>query len=80
MHTAKLKTNGQITIPAKVRKALNLNSGDRVEFVLVAPGRYELFGVSRDVTELKAMFGSATKQVSIESMRAPYAWRGPAAK
>jgi AbrB family looped-hinge helix DNA binding protein len=79
MHTAKLKTNGQITIPAKVRKALTLNSGDRVEFVLVAPGRYELVAVNRDVTELKAMFGPASKLVSIEAMRATITRRGLAA-
>jgi antitoxin PrlF len=65
MHTAKLKANGQITIPTQVRKALGLNAGGRVEFVLVGPGRYELVAATRDVKELKGMFGPTKKLVSL---------------
>ena len=76
MHTAKLKTNGQITIPKQVHKALGLDAGGRVEFVLVGPGRYELVAATRDVKELKAMFGPAKKLVSIEAMKSTIAWCG----
>jgi antitoxin PrlF len=39
MTTATLTSKGQITIPAEVREALGVDTGDRVEFVEVAPGR-----------------------------------------
>ncbi len=35
MTTATVTTKGQITIPAHVRLALNVEAGDRVEFELV---------------------------------------------
>ena len=76
MYNAKLKTNGQITVPTQVRKALGLNVGDRVEFVLVGPGRYELVAATRDVKELKSVFGPAKKLVSIEAMKSTIAWCG----
>jgi AbrB family looped-hinge helix DNA binding protein len=30
---------GQITIPVDVRRALNVEAGDRVEFIQIEPGR-----------------------------------------
>ena len=39
MSTATLTSKGQITIPADVRRLLNVQTGDRVEFVQVEPGR-----------------------------------------
>ena len=41
MTTATLTTKGQITIPIDVRINLKVEAGDRVEFVQIAPGRYE---------------------------------------
>ena len=43
MTTARLTSKGQITVPAAVRMAMGVDAGDRVEFVEVAPGRYEIF-------------------------------------
>ena len=40
MATATLTSKGQITIPVEVRHALQVGTGDRVEFVQIAPGRY----------------------------------------
>ena len=80
MTTATLTSKGQITIPAAVRESLGVETGDRVEFVEVAPGRYELFAATRSVTELKSMFGAARKSLSIEEMNAVIAQRGAAAK
>lgn len=76
MTTATLTSKGQITIPASVRNDLQVAAGDRVEFVLVAPGRYEFVAAHRDVSELKGMFGVARKAVSIEEMNAAIARRG----
>ena len=80
MTTATLTSKGQITIPAQVRHALKVKAGDRVEFLEVAPGRYEFFAATREVTELKGMFGQPEKAVSIEAMNTAIARRGAAAR
>ena len=80
MATATLTSKGQITIPVEVRTVLGVESGDRVEFVEVAPGRYEFIAATRSVTALKGMFGKQRKAVSIEDMQAAIARRGAAAK
>lgn len=80
MATATLTSKGQITVPAAVRSALGVGTGDRVEFVEVAPGRYEFIAATRPVTALKGMFGKPGKTVSIEEMNAAIARRGASAK
>jgi AbrB family looped-hinge helix DNA binding protein len=80
MATATLTTKGQITIPVEVRVSLGVDAGDRVEFVEVAPGRYEFIAATRSVTALKGMFGKPRKAVSIDDMNAAIARRGAAAK
>jgi AbrB family looped-hinge helix DNA binding protein len=80
MSTATLSSKGQITIPAKVRESLGVDTGDRVEFVEIAPGRYEFIAATRSVTHLKGMFGKARRSVSIEEMNAVIARRGASAK
>lgn len=73
MSTATLTTKGQITIPADVRRALNVEAGDRVEFVQVEPGRFEVIASTRSVRELKGMFGKTKRSVSIDEMNAAIA-------
>jgi AbrB family looped-hinge helix DNA binding protein len=80
MSSATLTSKGQITIPASVREALGVNTGDRVEFVEVSPGRYEFVAATRSVTALKGMFGKPRRTVSIKEMNAVIARRGAAAK
>lgn len=80
MATATLTSKGQITIPVEVREALGVDAGDRVEFVAVAPGRYEFMAATRSVTALKGMFGKPRKSVSIEEMNAVIARRGAGGK
>ena len=75
MSTATLTSKGQITIPAEVRHDLKVDAGDRVEFVQIAPGRYEFVAATSEVTALKGMFGVAKKAVTIESMNAAIAPR-----
>jgi antitoxin PrlF len=78
--TATLTSKGQITIPAAVREALGVGAGDRVEFVEIAPGRYEFIAATLPVSALKGMFGKPRKAVSIEAMNAAIARRGAGAK
>lgn len=80
MTTATLTSKGQITIPAAVRESLGVGTGDRVEFVEIAPGRFEVFAATQPVTALKGMFGKPRKVVSVEEMNAVIARRGAAAK
>ena len=68
MSTATLTSKGQITIPADVRRILNVQSGDRVEFVQVEPGRFELVAATQSVRDLKGLFGNATRTVTIDEM------------
>lgn len=79
MTTATLTSKGQITIPADVRRSLNVQTGDRVEFVQIEPGRFEILAATRSVRELKGMFGKAARTVSIEEMNRTIAERGAAA-
>ena len=79
MTTATLTSKGQVTIPVDVRRALNVGAGDRVEFVQIEPGRFEILAATRSVRELKGMFGKAARSVSIDEMNRTIAERGAAA-
>jgi len=80
MSTATLTSKGQITIPVDVRNELQVDAGDRVEFVHIAPGRYEVVAATGEVTALKGMFGKVKKAVSIEAMNKAIAQRGAGAR
>jgi AbrB family looped-hinge helix DNA binding protein len=80
MTTATLTSKGQITIPIDVRTDLKVGVGDRVEFVQIAPGRYEVMAATQSVSQLKGMFGKANKVVSVDEMNQAIAMRGAAAK
>ena len=67
MTQATITSKGQITIPAPVRKELNVSSGDRLEFINLGNGRFEIVAVTREVTSLRGMFKS-DKVVSTEEM------------
>jgi antitoxin PrlF len=76
MASSTLTSKGQITIPARVRDALGLEAGDRVEFVDQGKGQFAIVAATRSVQELKGMFQSKrSKTVSIEEMNAAIARR-----
>jgi len=78
--TATITSKGQITIPVGVREALKVSAGDRVEFIEVAPARYEFVAATQSVTRLKGLLGKPAAKVSIEDMNAAIARRGARAK
>lgn len=80
MATSTVTSKGQITIPAAVREAMQVRTGDRVEFVEIEPGRYEFVAATRPVTTLKGMFGKPRKSVTIEQMNAAIAAAAGATK
>ena len=55
MSIATITSKGQITIPAEVRKDLAVGTGDRLEFILVEPGKYMVIAKIKDVRELKGV-------------------------
>lgn len=80
MSTATLTTKGQVTIPAVVRAALGLATGDRVDFVEVEPGRFELVAATQSVTALKGLVRKGAEPVSVEAMNVAIAAAGAQAK
>ncbi len=75
MPSAVLTSKGQITIPKEVRRALGVETGDRLEFVETGKGVFEVVAASRDVRELKGMIGRPRRPVSVEDMRKTVARR-----
>lgn len=80
MAIATVTSKGQITIPAQVRQTLQVSAGDRVEFVELEPGQFLFLAANRSVTELKGMFGKASRSVSVEEMNQAIASRGASAR
>jgi antitoxin PrlF len=80
MTSALLTSQGRITITAQVRQALKLCTDDRVEFVEVAPDRYEFFVTTLEITQLRGMFDKPANVVSLEVMNAAIAKRGATAR
>jgi antitoxin PrlF len=80
MTAATVTSKGQITIPAEVRQSLGVGAGDRIEFVEVATGRFEVVAVTRSVTDLKGLFGPQARSVSIDEMNQAIAARGASAR
>ena len=76
MSTATLTSKGQITIPLAVRRKLGLDTGDRVEFVELAPGEFALKPATEDVRSLKGMIRRPVRPVSIGAMNATIKQRG----
>ncbi len=76
MATSILTSKGQITIPAQVRHALGVNTGDRIEFVELAKGQFVIIPATGSVQALKGMIPKPTKPVSIEEMNAAIRARG----
>ncbi|HEU0276448.1 MAG TPA: AbrB/MazE/SpoVT family DNA-binding domain-containing protein [Rhodanobacteraceae bacterium] len=70
MATATLTSKGQVTIPAAVRAGLGVDTGDRVEFIELEPGRYEVVAATLPVTALKGLVPKPRRPVSIADMNA----------
>lgn len=67
MSQATVTSKGQITIPAPVRAGMKVGAGDKIEFVDIGNGKYEVVAVTREVKTLKGLFKSSST-VSIDEM------------
>jgi antitoxin PrlF len=69
MPNAKITSKGQITIPVRIRAALGISAGDRVEFVELDKQQVMMVPATRSVRELNGMFrGRRSKPLTIEKM------------
>ena len=81
MPAATITSKGQVTIPAQVRTALGVDTGDRIEFVEMEKGRFAIVAATRSVRELEgALRGRRSKAVSVEEMNAAIARRASGAR
>ena len=76
MSTSTLTSKGQTTIPKDVRKRLNLQPGDRLEFVIDEDGRVLVLPASIDASELAGMLKPPVRPVSVEDMNRAIRKRG----
>jgi AbrB family looped-hinge helix DNA binding protein len=51
-----ITSRGRITIPSRIRTALRLRAGDRVEFVEMEKGQFVMIAANRSVRELNGLF------------------------
>lgn len=80
MPIATLTSKGQVTIPAVVRAALGVETGDRVEFIQIEHGRFELVAATQSVTALKGLVRKPASPVTIAAMNQAIATHGAKAK
>ena len=68
MPAAKLTSRGQLVIPQPVRQHLDLQPGDRVDFLIQDDGEVIVRPAVSDVRALKGILPRPAKPVSIEDM------------
>jgi antitoxin PrlF len=67
MASATVTSKGQITLPKSVRDRLEIEAGDRLEFVESEQG-FLVVAATRDIRSLKGIVGRPKKPVTIEDM------------
>ena len=69
MAEATLTSKGQITIPAEIRRQMNLGPQDRVVFTLLPNGTTIVRAKNRSLASLAGTVQTRTKKVQIKDMR-----------
>lgn len=70
MPSSHLTSKGQTTIPKTIREYLNLQPGDKIDFVVDSGGAVTLQPASVDVSQLEGILHNPTiKPVTIEEMK-----------
>ena len=78
MTTATITSKGQVTIPKDVRSRLGIGTGDRVEFVEIQDGVFQIVAATQDVQALKGIVPKPKKPVTIDEMNRAIAEMGGA--
>jgi antitoxin PrlF len=69
MSTATVTSKGQITIPKEIRKLLQVEEGDRIDFVIEGADRVVMRKPGRSLRSLKGLlYRKGRKPVTIEEM------------
>ena len=68
MTTATITSKGQVTIPKDVRTRLGIGTGDRLEFVEIQDGVFQIVAATRDVHTLKGIVPKPKEPVTIKKM------------
>lgn len=68
MNLAKLSANGQITVPAEVRRILNLKSGDKILFFQKSNGEIVINNASAQaIYKAQKAFEGIAEQIGVEN-------------
>ena len=65
---ATITSKGQVTLPKPIRDRLQLEPGDKIEFLLDDDGRLRVEPVTASVTQLKGMVPRPGVPISLEQM------------
>ena len=76
MTTATITSKGQVTIPKDVRIRLGIGTGDRIEFVEIQDGVFQIVAATQDVQALKGIVPKPKKPVTIDEMNQAIAEMG----
>ncbi len=72
---ATITSKGQITIPSEIRKAMNLHSGDKINFI-VEGDVVRFLPATKPITSLKGMVAKPKRPVSLDAMKTAVKARG----
>jgi AbrB family looped-hinge helix DNA binding protein len=76
MSAATITSKGQITIPKDIRELFDLNTGDKINFIVEDSGEVRIVPVIKDVRGLKGIVAHSGKPVTIDEMNATVKRRG----
>lgn len=76
MASSTITSKGQTTIPVDIRKYLNLQPGDKLEFIRWENGKVMLIPATSDVSELEGFLPRPKKKASISEMNRAIKKRG----
>ena len=65
---ATITSKGQVTVPKPIRDRLQLEPGDKIEFLLDDDGRLRVEPVTASVTQLKGMVPRPGAPITLEQM------------
>ena len=68
MASATVTSKGQITIPIEIRKQLQLNTGDKLQFVQSSSGHIELIPCNVPLSSLRGILPKPEKPATIEEI------------
>ena len=79
MDTAKVTSKGQVTIPKKVRKLMDIETGDRVAFELEQDGRLRVSRVRKEPRPVRGLLSEYARGRPVDDAQVRAALRRRAA-